>query len=119
MKHAVKKTTARSGDFEEYLITSLKDDPELASEYLNAAIEDGDVSVFLLALGHITKARGMSNVSKTTGLNRENIYRIVSDKGNPRIKSVAALLSAVGLRLRTEPVKPQKQRGPRPRKSLT
>jgi len=117
MKQAVKKETARSGDFEEYLVTSLKDDPELASEYLNAAIEDGDVRVFLLALGQITKARGMSNVSKTTGLNRENIYRIVSDKGNPRIKSVAALLSAVGLRLRTEPVKPQKQRRPQPAKA--
>ena len=94
-----------SGDFEEYVIDSLKDDPRLASEYLNAAIADGDIRVFLLALGQITKARGMSNVSKATGLNRENIYRIVSDKGNPRIKSIQAILDAVGLTLRTEPVK--------------
>lgn len=94
-----------SGDFEEYVSDSLKDDPRLASEYLNAAIADGDIRVFLLALGQITKARGMSNVSKATGLNRENIYRIVSDKGNPRIKSIQAILDAVGLRLSTEPVK--------------
>ncbi|MGB7069073.1 MAG: addiction module antidote protein [Pyrinomonadaceae bacterium] len=94
-----------SGDWDEYVIDTLKDDPDLASDYLNAAIADGDIRVFLLALGQITKARGMSNVSKATGLNRENIYRIVSDKGNPRIKSIQAILDAVGLTLRTEPVK--------------
>ncbi len=98
-----KGVSQASGDFEAHLIDSLKNDPKLASEYLNAAITDGDIRVFLLALGQITKARGMSNVSKSTGLNRENIYRIVSDKGNPRIKSVQAILDAVGLRLRTEP----------------
>ncbi len=98
------KKHARTGDWEEYVINSLKDDPELASEYLNAAMADDDIRVFLLALGQITKASGMSNVSKATGLNRENIYRIVSDKGNPRIKSITAILNAVGLKLRTEPV---------------
>ncbi len=104
-RNGQKKQT--SGDWEEYVIDTLKDDPDLASDYLNAAIADGDIRVFLLALGRITKARGMSNVSKATGLNRENIYRIVSDKGNPRIKSVQAILDAVGLTLRTEPLKKQ------------
>ncbi len=94
-----------SGDFEDYVIESLKDDPKLASEYLNAAIADGDLSVFLVALGHITKARGMSGVSKDTGLNRENIYRIVSKKGNPRFTNLQAILRSVGLTLRTEPIK--------------
>lgn len=103
MKQTAKKKT-RSGDYEEYLIKTLRDDPELASEYLNAAIEDGDIRVFLLALGQIAKARGMSSISRKTGLNRENIYRIVSDRGNPRIKSITALLDAVGLKLRTEPI---------------
>lgn len=99
------QSKASSGDFEEYVIDSLKDDPRLASAYLNAAIADGDISVFLLALGQITKARGMSSVSKATGLNRENIYRIVSDKGNPRFTNLQAILGAVGLTLRTEPLK--------------
>ena len=94
-----------SGDFEDYLIDSLKNDPALASEYLNAAMADDDVRVFLLALGQITKARGMSNVAKATGLNRENIYRIVSDKGNPRFTNLQAILGAVGLTLKTEPLK--------------
>lgn len=83
-----KPGTKRTGDFKEYVIAGLKDDPKLASEYLNAAMEDGDVRVFLMALGDLAKARGMSSVSKKTGLNRENIYRIVSTNGNPQIKSV-------------------------------
>src|SRR5688500_3777330 len=45
-----------SGDFEEYVIESLKNDPELASEYLNAAMEDSDIRLFLLLLGHLAKA---------------------------------------------------------------
>jgi len=96
-----------SGDFEEYVIESLKNDPELASEYLNAAMEDSDIRLFLLLLGHLAKARGMSYVSKSTGLNRENLYRMVSKEGNPRIKSITALLDAVGLKLRTEPARKQ------------
>lgn len=104
------KKHARTGDWEEYVINSLKDDPELASEYLNTAMADDDIRVFLLALGQITKARGMSNVSKATGLNRENIYRIVSETGNPRIKSITAILGALGLTLRTEPVVKGKQK---------
>lgn len=106
-----KQKQARSRDFDEYLIKALKDDPELASEYLNAAFEDGDTRVFLVALGHLAKARGISAISKKTGLNRENIYRIVSDRGNPRIKSITALLSAIGLQLRTEPL-PKRVRRP-------
>lgn len=99
-----KAKVKRTGDFREYVISSLKEDPELASEYLNAAIEDGDISVFLMALGDLAKARGMSAMSKKTGLNRENIYRIVSTTGNPQIKSVFALLDAMDLKLKTEPI---------------
>jgi probable addiction module antidote protein len=113
MNEAIKPNHQSTGDFEEYLIRSLKEDPGLASDYLNAAIEDGDISVFLLALGQVTKARGVSSVAKTTGLNRENIYRIVSEKGNPRIKSIAALLSALGLRIKTEPANKPPKRRPR------
>lgn len=112
---AGQKKDKLTGDFEEYLIEELKD-PELASEYLNAAIEDGDIRVFLMALGQIAKARGMTRISKKTGLNRENIYRIVSERGNPQIKSIAALLDAVGLRMRTEPIKKPARRRAQPAK---
>jgi len=116
MKLETKLDHPKARDFDEYLLKSLKEDPELASEYLNAAIEDGDIRVFLLALGQVTKARGMSEISRKTGLNRENIYRIVSTKGNPQIKSVFALLDAVGLKLKTEPAKRPAKRRAQPAK---
>ena len=105
------KKDKRSGDFKEYLIGELKKDPDFAAEYLNAAINDDDPRVFLLALGDLTKAKGMSAVSNKTGLNRENIYRIVSANGNPQIKSVFALMDALDLSLRTEP-KAKKHKAP-------
>lgn len=45
----------RTGNFEDYLIETLRD-PELASEYLNAAIEGGDHRVFIAALDDVVKA---------------------------------------------------------------
>jgi len=110
---AAQKKDKRSGDFKEYLIGELKKDPEFAAEYLNSAIEDGDPRVFLLALGDLTKAKGMSALSKKTGLNRENIYRIVSTNGNPQIKSVFALFEALGLQLRAEPKARKRKQSPK------
>ncbi len=102
-KSEKKRIMELTGDFNEYLINKLLD-PEFASEYINAVIEDGDAAHFLHALGNVVKARGMSKVTKTAGINRENAYKSISKEGNPTIKNVTAILDAVGLRLRTEPV---------------
>ena len=93
-------------DYQEDLIQSLKNSREAAA-YLNAAIEDGDRELFLLALRNIAEAQGgVSAIAEKAHLNRENLYRMLSKKGNPEIKSLITLLSAMGLRLT---VKAQKQ----------
>ncbi len=94
----MKRATKR---YKEYLHETLKDSAE-AAEYLNAAIEDGDEKVFLLALRDIAEARGISNVAAKTNLNRENTYRILSEQGNPRLSSLWSLLDALGLKLLVE-----------------
>ena len=58
-------------------------DPAEAAAYLNAAIEDGDQQVFLLALRDVVEAQGMTQTARAAGLNRENLYRIRSVPGNP------------------------------------
>jgi probable addiction module antidote protein len=83
-------------------------DPEEAAAYLNAALEDGDQEVFLLALRHVAEARGMSQVARKTRLNRESLYRMLSAEGNPQLASLNSLLCGVGLRLAVE-VDPQLQ----------
>ena len=103
-KKEAEKAKQITGSFHDYLIEQLRD-PEMAAEYINIAIEDGDMKFFLKTLGDVVKAQGMTKVTKRAGINRENAYRAVSKEGNPTIKNVAALLNAVGLRLVTKPRK--------------
>lgn len=81
------------------LIESLKDDPEFAEEYLNAAFEEEDPKYFLKALRNVVEALyGMTEASKKTKLNRVTLYRILSDSGNPRWESIFDLIKAIGFR---------------------
>lgn len=89
--------------YQEDLIEALKD-PREAAAYLNAAMEENDRAVFLLALRNVAEAHGgMTSVAEKARLNRESLYRMLSEKGNPEIKSVLRLLQSMGLRLFVEP----------------
>lgn len=90
----------RSRDYRQDLIRSLKD-PEEAIGYLNAALHDADDRVFLVALRDVVEAQlgGMTNAARLTHLNRENLYRMLSENGNPEFKSLGSLLNAMGLEL--------------------
>jgi probable addiction module antidote protein len=90
-----KKTTTYQQD----LIEALKDTREAAA-YLNAAIEEDDRAVFMLALRNVAEAHGgMASIAEKAHLNRENLYRMLSKNGNPEIKSVFSLLRSMGLKL--------------------
>jgi probable addiction module antidote protein len=93
-----KSTTSYQQD----LIESLKDPCEAAA-YLNAAIEEGEREVFLLALRNVAEANGgVGNVAAKANLSRESLYRMLSKRGNPEIKSLFTLLHTMGLRLAVE-----------------
>ena len=94
---------AKSKSYQNNLIESLKD-PTEAAEYLNAALEDGEPEVFLLALRDVVDSYGgMGKLAASTSLNRENLYRMLSTKGNPEFFSLSTVLSAIGFRLAVEP----------------
>ena len=94
---------AKSRSYRSDLLESLKD-PVEAAEYLNAALEEGEPKVFLLALRDVVDSYGgMSKLAASTSLNRENLYRMLSSKGNPEFFSLSSVLSAVGFRLAVEP----------------
>ncbi len=76
--------------------------PEEAAAYLNAALEDGSQEVFLMALRDVAEAHGLADLARKSSLNRENMYRILSDRGNPQLASLKALLDALDLRLAVE-----------------
>ena len=83
------------------LLKDLKD-PGEAAAYLNAALEDDSQEIFMLALRDVADAKGISDLAKKSGLNRENLYRILSEKGNPQLGSLSVLLESMGLRLAVE-----------------
>lgn len=88
-------------------VTSLHDDwlraqladAEFAVEYLNAANEDDDPKTYLTALRKVVEARGgMASVADKAELSRETLYRSLSVRGNPTIKTLTAVLKATGLK---------------------
>lgn len=91
-------------DFKEYLYERLQD-PVAASEYLNAAGESQDACSLMLALRLVAEARGISQVAEDAGLNRESLYKMLSDQGNPRLSSMLAVFEAVGVQLQVKPLK--------------
>ena len=89
----------------EKYVDNLKEDllnPAEAAEYLNAALEDVSQEVFLMALKDVANAKGISEIARLTNLNRENLYRILSINGNPKLKSLNSVLHSVGLKLSIE-----------------
>ena len=83
----------------EWLMTQLAD-AEFAAEYLNAASEDDDPASYLAALRKVVDARGgMAVVAEKTHLSRETLYRTLSTRGNPTIRTLNAVLKATGLKL--------------------
>ena len=93
--------TLRSVPYNDYLLKSLKD-RRRAKAYLKAALEDEDPRVFLLALRNVAQAQGMGRVAVESGLNRESLYKMLSDRGNPGWQSLSALLASLGFRLTIE-----------------
>jgi probable addiction module antidote protein len=95
------KMSKTSISYKDGLLEDLKD-PKEAAAYLNAALEDGSQEVFMLALRDVADAKGISDLAKKSGLNRENMYRILSVKGNPQLDSLSVLLESMGLKLAVE-----------------
>lgn len=85
-------------DYEPYLLEDLKD-LDYAVGYLSAALEEGE-DVFLLAVRNIAKAQGgMKALSEATQLNRESLYDMLSDKGNPLFSNITSVLNCLGIEI--------------------
>ncbi len=56
--------------------------------YLNVALEEGDLSLIIVTLGDIARARRMALVAQETGLGRESLYKSLSADGNPEFATV-------------------------------
>ena len=74
---------------------------EAMAVFLAAAFETDDVAYIAHALGVVARAKGMAQIAGQTGLSREQLYRSFSERGNPTLKTMLAVLKALGLELTT------------------
>src|SRR5665213_513263 len=85
-------------------IVSLKRNVRFAAEYLNSVLEDGDQDELMVALRRMAEAfGGVSRVADAANLNATTLYRTLSQRGNPELKSLTAILKAMGLRISVQP----------------
>jgi probable addiction module antidote protein len=98
-------TMAKSRAHDEAKIESFRNDPEYAAEYLNAVLEDGDQEELLETLRYMAQAfGGVAQIAEEADLNATTLYRTLSPKGNPELKSLTAILKAMGMRLAVQPL---------------
>ena len=89
-------------------VEELRADRKLAVAYLKAAMQSldspDDRAAGLLALRAVAEAYGgLATVAREAGISREALYRSLSPDGNPTLKTLLAVLNAVGMRLSVEP----------------
>src|ERR1700684_2162568 len=90
---------------DEAMAELFKQDPGYAVELLNGILEDGEQGELLIALRQMTKAfGGVQDVEEKENLNPTQLYRTLSAEGNPELRSLSAILKAMGLRLAVERV---------------
>lgn len=85
------------------MVELLRDDAAFADEYLAASLESldepGGREALLITLRQVAQAQGMDAVAERAGIQRESLYRALSPKGNPTLKTLLAILNGAGLRL--------------------
>lgn len=88
------KTTYATFDIVDYL-----DNDEVITEYLSVAAEETNPDLFIAALGDVSKARGIAQIAKDTGLGREILYKVLRQGAHPRFKTINAILHALGVKI--------------------
>ena len=83
--------------YDDFLFEELQD-PELAAGYLSEALRSDSLDVFLIALRNVAQARGgLGTLSDETELNRQNLYRMLSENGNPALANLMKVLAVLGI----------------------
>ena len=73
---------------------------------LNDALATGHAGAIASALGIIARVRGMSGLAAATGMKRQQLYRALSEDGNPTLDTLTRVIMALGFRLSAERARP-------------
>ncbi len=80
--------------------------PAFATQFLNDVLEDGEQADLLIALRQMAQAfGGVPTIAEKAHLNPTQLYRTLSPEGNPELRSLTAVLKAMGMRLAVQPLR--------------
>jgi probable addiction module antidote protein len=79
------------------------DTEERQVAYISAALETGEANFVRDALGLVARTRGMGEIAKNAGLNRESLYKALGETGNPEFSTIMRIVRALGLTLSARP----------------
>jgi len=90
---------------DEAMAVLFRDNTATAAATLDAILADGDHGELLVTLRQMAKAfGGVQAVAEAAALNPTQLYRTLSEDGNPELRNLNALLHAMGMRLAIEPL---------------
>ncbi|WP_085617447.1 MULTISPECIES: addiction module antidote protein [unclassified Pseudomonas] len=84
-------------------MAALLSSDEAITEYLSQVLADGDTEEIIRALGHIARARGITQIATESGLGRESLYKALSPGAKPRFDTVLKVIRALGVDLLVQP----------------
>ena len=67
--------------------------------YLSAFLEEDGPQGFIDALGHLARKKGMTEIARSAGISRQNLYRTLTVDGNPNFITVNKVVEALGCKL--------------------
>jgi probable addiction module antidote protein len=66
---------------------------------LEAALEENDIEFLFKVIGDIARSKGMALIARELNLNRESLYRSLSQDGNPSFGTIIKVLDNLGFQL--------------------
>lgn len=73
-------------------------DDEAIAEYMTAILDTEDTDLFLLALGDVARAKGMTQAAKDAGVGRERLSKALAPGAKPRLDAILKVARALGVR---------------------
>lgn len=92
--------------YSKFDVVDYLDSEDAIAAYLSVVMEENDPDLLIAAISDIAKARGMAKLAADSGLNRENLYRVLKPGSKPRYETVAKIMRALNVKLLAVPAKP-------------
>ena len=91
-------------DLPEFDMAEYLPDEQAVAEYLTVVLEENDPAALAEALGTIARARGMTDIAKSSGITREALYKALRPNASPRFETISKVCAALGVRLVAQPI---------------